>query len=163
MHSSLPSRLSCNRQAYLPRHPIRNFVDASHQSCGSGGGQQRLVLSEPVEEPVEIAVSALPGKGLCALLVTLLEGTQTLGQSVGVSEVVWSEWLTLYYREAKSVCLRRDDDFRFRAVNSRKHPAAPTIPFSLPRGLRGAGRAGLPSFPYERRRASRSVRPRRSL
>jgi hypothetical protein len=31
------------------------------------------VLSEPVEEPVEIAVSALPGKGLCALLVTLLE------------------------------------------------------------------------------------------
>jgi hypothetical protein len=62
-----------------------------------------LVLSEPVEEPVEIAASALPGKGLCDLLVTLLEGTQTFGQSVGVSEVVWSEWLTLDYREAKSV------------------------------------------------------------
>src|SRR5215218_1719590 len=55
--------------------PIRNFVDASHQSRGSGRGQKWLALGgEPVEKPTEIAASELPGKGLCNLLVTLLEG-----------------------------------------------------------------------------------------
>jgi hypothetical protein len=43
--------------------------------------------------------SDLPGKGLGDLLVTLLEGEQTFGQNVEVSQVVRSEYLALDHRE----------------------------------------------------------------
>ena len=56
-------------------------------------------FEEPFEEPVEIAAGELPGKGLGDLLVTLLEGEQTLDQSVEVCEVARGEYLALDHRE----------------------------------------------------------------
>ena len=54
-----------------------------------------MALGEPVEKPTEIVASELPGKGLGDLLVTPLEGEQTFGQNVEVSQVLRSEYFAL--------------------------------------------------------------------
>src|SRR5918995_628311 len=55
-----------------------------------------------------------------------------------------------------------DGSFRYLGAKSRRHPALLAIQPPLQRGLRGADRAGHPSFPHERQRAPRPARPQRS-